>query len=208
MAQPIDQEAPPNPATSPQRVDAEAVVEPFSDFYRTHYRAVLGLIYTLSGSRTASEELAQDAFVRAHRQWDQLRDHGNREAWVKRVAINLARSWGRRRMVEAKAMAHLTRERPRIDEMPEPADKVWAAVRRLPGNQAAAIALRYHDDRSMDDIAEILGCSVGTVRVHLHRGRQALAAQLGLQPDELQQPEELKQPDSDGRDWQETENYP
>ena len=162
----------------------DAEPEAFADFYRRHYRSVLGIVLTLSGSAAAAEELAQDAFVQAHRDWDELLDHENREAWVKRVAINLARSWRRRRVAEVKAIARLRREGPTVVALPEAAEQVWAAVRRLPRNQAAAIALRYHDDKSIDDIADVLGCSAATVRVHLHRGRRTLASQLRLELEE------------------------
>ncbi len=163
---------------------AKAEGEAFADFYRQHYRSVLGIVLTLSGSATAAEELTQDAFVKAHRRWDELLDHDNPEAWVKRVAINLARSWGRRRVAEVKAIARLRRQRPTVESLPESAEQIWAAVRQLPGNQAASIALRYHDDKSIDEIAAVLGCSAATVRVHLHRGRRTLASRLQLDLEE------------------------
>ena len=53
-----------------------------------------------------------------------------------------------------------------------------AAVAALPGQQRAAVALFYVEDRTTAEIAEILGCSESTARVHLHRGRQALALTL------------------------------
>ena len=172
-------------AGSPDEVPEVTVsVDSFADFYREHYRPVVQIVYTLSGSAMTAEELAQEAFVRAHRRWPDLAGHPNREAWVKRVAINLSRSWLRRRVVEVKVLARLARERPMIAPMPESADRLWAEVRRLPNNQAAAIALRYHDDRSIGEIAEILGCAAATVRVHLHRGRQTLADRLGLELEE------------------------
>jgi RNA polymerase sigma-70 factor (ECF subfamily) len=54
----------------------------------------------------------------------------------------------------------------------------WAAVRALPERQAACVALHYLEDRSVADIAEVLGCRAATVKVHLHRGRTALARTL------------------------------
>ncbi len=164
--------------------EAPRQAETFTDFYRRNHRSVLGIVYTLSGSASAAEELTQDAFAKAQGRWEELAEHANREAWVKRVAINLARSWSRRRMAELKVLARLSRERPVIEPMPESAEHLWAKVRALPANQAAAIALRYHDDRSIDDIASVLGCSAATVRVHLHRGRKTLAKQLGLEFEE------------------------
>ena len=66
--------------------------------------------------------------------------------------------------------------------LPEDAEAFWRAVRRLPTRQAQAIALHYLEDRSVKDIAIILECAEATVKVHLHRGRQALAVAFGEGP--------------------------
>ncbi len=60
----------------------------------------------------------------------------------------------------------------------EPHDEVWRAVAALPGKQRAAVALHYLEDRPVQEIAQILSCSPATARVHLHRGRRALASTL------------------------------
>ena len=60
----------------------------------------------------------------------------------------------------------------------------WAAVRSLPRRQAQVIALRYLDDRSVAEIAEILGTATGTVKKHLHDGRRAVAHRLRLEEDD------------------------
>ena len=152
----------------------------FEEFYRSRYQRVVGVVLALSGSRVAAEEIAQDAFLRAHDRWPEVASHPNPDAWIRRVAINLAMSTLRRRSTEAKVLLRRSRERPRIDELPDSAEATWAAVRELPRNQAVAITLRYHDDLGIDDIATVLECKPATVRVHLHRGRAALAAALGV----------------------------
>jgi len=159
----------------------EPIVETFADFYGREFKPVLGIVLALSGSRTASEELTQDAFGKAHGHWSMLRHHANRDAWIRRVAINGALSWRRRRIAEARALARISRERPALAELPQQSDELWAAVRALPRNQAIAVTLRYHDDRPIAEIADVLGCAEATVRVHLHRGRRALAASLDLE---------------------------
>jgi RNA polymerase sigma-70 factor (ECF subfamily) len=63
---------------------------------------------------------------------------------------------------------------PTVD-LPSTDHEFWDAVRALPARQAQAIALHYLEDRPVAEIAEILGCAPATVKVHLHRGRRALA---------------------------------
>ncbi|MCJ7725771.1 MAG: hypothetical protein MUP76_05210, partial [Acidimicrobiia bacterium] len=60
-------------------------VADFETFYRTEYRPVVGLAYALSGSRIAAEDIAQDAFLAAHKQWDRVAFYDRPEAWVRRV---------------------------------------------------------------------------------------------------------------------------
>ena len=149
----------------------------FDTWYRRDYHQVVSLVYVLSGSRWAAEELTQDAFLEAHRRWATVGGYDDPGAWVRKVAVNKARSWGRRRGAEARAYAkHLGRNRDLPAELPASADAFWAAVRSLPERQSQIVALHYHDDRSVDDIAGLLGISPGTVKTQLHRARISLAA--------------------------------
>lgn len=85
----------------------------------------------------------------------------------------------RKRQSELKAITRLAGWRQQsVGEM-EPEDaKFWAAVRKLPDQQAKAIALHYIDDLPVSEIAEVLDCSPSTAKVHLFRGRQTLAKKL------------------------------
>ena len=79
----------------------------FDGFYRREYRDVVGLAFALSGSRIAAEDIAQDAFVAAHKRWEQVGRYDKPEAWVRRVVANLAVSAFRTRVREAGALARL-----------------------------------------------------------------------------------------------------
>lgn len=157
--------------------------EPFERFYEREFRSVVGLAYALSGSRAASEDLAQEAFITAHRNWDRIGAYDKPEAWVRRVVSNLAVSRFRRMKSEAKALTRLAGHRSEVTvlpALPAEAEEFWDEVRRLPRRQSQAIALHYLEDRSIGDIAEILECSPNTVKVHLHKGRNRLADRLGV----------------------------
>ena len=141
----------------------------FDRFYADHFRGVVALTYALSGSRLAAEDLAQEAFVAAYRRWGEVAALDNPAAWVRRVAANHAVSAFRRRMAEARALARLSRSSAVLDELSPDAADVWRAVRRLPRRQAQAVALFYLQDLSLSEVAEVLDCSVETVRTHLRR---------------------------------------
>ena len=160
-------------------VDDSGGTMTFEELYRRDFTAVVGLVYALSGRRHVAEELAQEAFLAAHRAWHRIGVYDDPGAWVRRVAVNRAVSALRRRSAEARTLLRLSGQRPLPDPLPDDAEAFWRAVRRLPTRQAQVIALHYLEDRSVKDIAAVLECAEATVRVHLHRGRQALATALG-----------------------------
>jgi RNA polymerase sigma-70 factor (ECF subfamily) len=167
------------PAEAPRQPEA------FEDFYRREYRAVVALVYGLSGSRTAAEDIAQEAFLAAHRDWARVGAMEHRGAWVRRVAANLAVSSFRTRLLEARALVRLAGQRqPRVEPLPTENADFWRAVRGLPRRQAQAVALYYLEDLPVQQIAVILGCSQGAVKAHLFKGRRTLARRLGVEAGE------------------------
>lgn len=157
----------------------------FEDFYAREFASVVGLAYALSGSRAAAEDLAQEAFLAAHRRWDRVREYERPDAWVRRVVANLSVSVFRRRVVEMKALARMAFGSPSTLPELSPEDlEFWRAVRSLPRRQAQTIALHYLEDLPVAEIALVLGTAEGTVKKHLHDGRLALADRLKVEEDE------------------------
>jgi RNA polymerase sigma factor (sigma-70 family) len=157
-------------------------LESFESFYRREFRPMVALAFALSGSRLASEDLAQEAMMVAHRRWAEVARLERPDAWVRRVVSNMAVSAYRKRASEARALARLAGRRQEVLPPMEPADdEFWKAVRALPTRQAQALALHYLEDLPVAEIAEVLDCSPSTAKVHLFRGRKNLAAALGME---------------------------
>jgi RNA polymerase sigma-70 factor (ECF subfamily) len=154
----------------------------FEHFYRSEYAAVVRLAFTLTGRRDLAEELAQDGFLAAHRNWARVSGYDDPPAWVRRVVANRSTSSGRRHLTGLRLVARLSRERPAEPELSEPTHELWSLVRALPKRQAQVLALTFLEDRSVADVAAVLGCGEETIRTHLRRGRQTLAAQLRPDP--------------------------
>jgi RNA polymerase sigma-70 factor (ECF subfamily) len=152
------------------------IPEPFVRFFRAEYPAVVTLVYGLSGSRAAAEDVAQEAFLRAHRDWRRVEAMDSPEGWIRRVAINLATSRWRLR-AEASALARLS---PPASFIPPDEHTLvfWEEVRRLPSRQAQAVTLHYLEDMSVDQIAAVLRVAEGTVKALLSQGRERLRRQL------------------------------
>lgn len=152
--------------------------ETFEEFHVREYRPILGIARVLTGDRTRAEDVTHDAFAAALAMWAEI---DNPAGWIRRVVVNRARSGWRNRYAEQRAMNRLESEVQVGEDLPVETEEFWAEVRRLPRRQAQAVALFYLEDRPVAEIAQILGIEESTVRVHLTRGRRALAE--GLQVD-------------------------
>ena len=155
-----------------------AATRPFESFYQQEYRSVLGLAYALTGSSNGAEDLTQEAFLAAHRNWAKISSYEKPEAWVRKVLANLSVSLFRKTAREARALLRMGKTDDVLPDLEAEDAEFWGAVRSLPRRQCHAIALFYLEDRSVADIAEILECSPSTVKVHLHKGRINLGKKL------------------------------
>ena len=135
--------------------------DPLVELYRQEYAAMVRFAHLLTGSNEVAEELVQDAFVQLRRGWARA---ANPPAYLRVVVANNCRSWHRRQALEV-------RRRPAPDAPAElRADELWDAIQRLPFRQRAAIVLRFYEDMSEAETAQVLGCRPGTVGSAVHRG--------------------------------------
>jgi RNA polymerase sigma-70 factor, ECF subfamily len=146
------------------------------ELYAASYRRLLGQLIGVTGSVAEAEDVVQEAFVRGLDHPRRLLDADNPEAWLRTVAVNLARSRWRR----AQRLGGLA---PRLVEEPRFGDTddhvvLLEALRKLPRDQREAIALHHLADLTVEQVAETLGVPIGTVKARLSRGRAALSTLL------------------------------
>jgi RNA polymerase sigma-70 factor (ECF subfamily) len=163
----------------PERSGSIPLVGSFDGFYALEAASLTRLAYVLTGSQAVAEELVQETMLRVYRSWPKVSEYDRPDAWARRVLCNLANSRGRRLGAEARAMVRFRSGHAHsVQPAPECAE-VWSALRKLPSRQAQALALFYLEDRSINEIAELLECPGGTVKALLSRGRATLAELLG-----------------------------
>lgn len=150
----------------------------FESFYSAQFEGVLTMLLGLVRHRWLAEELAQEAFIKAHRDWKSVSKHPNPVGWVRRVAINLSRSRWRTTSAEARALVRLAGQGSVPEHNIERLD-VWDAIRSLPRRQREVVVLCYFNDLSVGAIADAIGIAEGTVKATLHQARQRLAEELG-----------------------------
>jgi RNA polymerase sigma-70 factor (ECF subfamily) len=150
----------------------------FTSFYQAGFARLVGQLALVTGDRHSAEDVVQEAFARASARWARLRDYDVPEAWVRRVALNLAANGARGRR---RRLAALVRLGP---PAPAPAADVTdvglaEALAALPVGQRQALVLHYLVGMPVEEVAATLRVPSGTVKARLHRGRRALAARLG-----------------------------
>jgi RNA polymerase sigma-70 factor (sigma-E family) len=153
----------------------------FRAFVTARSRGLLRTAYLLTHDQGMAEDLLQTALTKTWFAWDRLDD--DPLPYVRRVLVTTSVSWWRRRW---------RRELP-TDELPEmPASgavddragtqDLWVAIGRLPVRQRAVVVLRYYEDLSEAETADLLGCSVGTVKSQCSRALAKLRLDAALEP--------------------------
>jgi RNA polymerase sigma-70 factor, ECF subfamily len=149
---------------------------------------VLSLLVRLTGDRALAEDLAQETFIKAIRSLAAFDVSRRLSAWILRIAHNTAIDALRRRGIRAVSLDD-PGSRPHALEpaAPASADPVEQAALRsaldgamatLRPDQRAAVALRYEQGLSFDEIGQVLGVPEVTARSHVHRARKELAGHL------------------------------
>ena len=152
------------------------------EFYAAHADSAKRLAYLLTGDNELAEDITQDAFVKLAGRLRGLRKPDASAAYLRQTVVNLCRSHLRRQRVER---SYLQREARRSrSETVEgrdvvEADALWSQLQRLTYRQRCAVVLRYYEDLSEHQAAEILNCSVGAVKALTNRAMEQLRANVG-----------------------------
>ncbi|HZN70665.1 MAG TPA: SigE family RNA polymerase sigma factor [Micromonosporaceae bacterium] len=164
------------------------MVDEFDSFVRDRTPALLRAAYLLTGDQHLAEDLVQSALVRTHRSWRRLYRTDNAEAYTRRTMYHLQVSWWRRRphsSVDLDAIGG--RAAAVADHAPATALRLSlrAALLKLAPRQRAVIVLRFFEDLTEAETAEVLDVTVGTVKSQTAKALarlRTLAPELGETP--------------------------
>lgn len=162
------------PTSTKRRIRPDQCIE---RLYREHAQGAVRFAFLLTGDPELAQDLAHDAFVAIARRAE-LIDAAAFPAYLRTTLLNLVRMHMRRRALER---AYLTHQRSKAGTA-SGYDGSYLEFRhslfRLPYRQRAAVVLRYYEDLSERQIAELLGCRPGTVKSLLSRGLASLKAEI------------------------------
>ncbi|GHE82726.1 RNA polymerase sigma factor [Streptomyces spiralis] len=159
----------------------------FSSYVRARQSVLLRTARSLTANPSDAEDLLQTALAKTYVAWERIEDHRALDGYVRRALLNTRTSQWRKRKVDEFS----------CDELPEPEpapgaadpaeqqalrDAMWQAIMKLPARQRAMVVLRYYEDLSEVQTAEVLGVSVGTVKSAVSRalGKLREDPELGL----------------------------
>jgi RNA polymerase sigma-70 factor (sigma-E family) len=170
------------------RAGGETATYPsFASYVRARQPVLLRTARSLTANLSDAEDLLQTALAKTYVAWERIEDQRALDGYVRRALLNTRTSQWRKRRVDEFSCDEL----PEPEPMPagdDPAerqalhDAMWQAVMRLPARQRAMVVLRYYEDLSEAQTAEVLGVSVGTVKSAVSRalGKLRENAELGL----------------------------
>ena len=149
----------------------------FAAYMSARQQALYRTAYLLAGDHAGAEDLLQNAFAKLYLSWDKIRDREALDGYVRRIMVNENNSLWRRAW---KRREHST------DTMPDTGTHdayddgtggaLWSFVQTLPPKQRAVVVLRYYEQLSEAEIADVLGISPGTVKSQASRALAALRA--------------------------------
>ncbi len=142
----------------------------FEDLVRRHQSMVFSIAQHFLADRSAAEELAQDVFLQLHANLSALKSEDHVTFWLRKVTAHRCIDYKRRRTLPQVS----------LEEVPEPsapirpqdpflARRLRQVIASLPGKPRLVMILRYQEDMSPEDIAEVLAMPVATVKSHLQR---------------------------------------
>jgi RNA polymerase sigma-70 factor (sigma-E family) len=155
----------------------------FEAYMQARQPSLLRTAYLLTGNRHNAEDLVQTSLAKLYLAWDKVQDRGSVDGYVRRIMVNENNSLWRRGWKKREHVSETLPERPVVDEYDEgQSSALWEVVQTLPRKQRAVVVLRYYEQLSEAEVAEILGISVGTVKSQASR---ALATLRGRAPQSL-----------------------
>jgi RNA polymerase sigma-70 factor (sigma-E family) len=161
-------------------VRRESDVAAFSEFVVLRSSSLLRTAYLVIGDYQLAQDLVQESLVKAYVAWPRIRDVASAEAYTRRVIVTTSISWRRRRSFHEQPAEVMPDGgvADRTDQL-ESQEDLWSELRLVPPRQRAAVVLRFCEDLSEAQTADLMGCSVGAVKKHVSLGLAKLRERMG-----------------------------
>lgn len=155
----------------------------YENFVRALLPRLLRYATMLTGERELAADLVQDVLVKVYRHWSRISDADHPDRYVVRMVTNGYLSWRHSRAARLVAAGDLPDEAGQDDFAADHAlrEDMWQRMARLPRRQRAVVVLRYYEQLTDPEIADLLGCAQATVRAHAHKALMTLRKGLSVE---------------------------
>lgn len=165
-------------------------LDAFGELYERFSPGVFNLALRMVGSREDAEDIRQEVFLRAHRALKDFKGEARFSTWLYRIAANVALDEIRRRKptVSADTLREESRWEAVADDQGDPQEQldrslareaVQAALMAMPPNYRILVVLKHIEGLSYEEIAAVLGCTLTSLNVRLHRARESFRKAIG-----------------------------
>jgi RNA polymerase sigma-70 factor (ECF subfamily) len=149
----------------------------FATLYQSRFGDLAAQLYAFTGDALETQDLVQEAFIRAWQRWDRISHYDDPIAWVRRAAWNLAITRHKRQKI-FRRVPEKASQPPETPESGLHRMDLVVSLRKLPDKVRRAIVLHYLADMPIADICADMRAAEGTVKSWLRRGRAELATHL------------------------------
>jgi RNA polymerase sigma-70 factor (sigma-E family) len=147
----------------------------FADYVARQRPALLRAARAIAGDANSAEDLLQCALARVLPHWSAIREPSAADAYIRRAMRKQHASWYRQKWrSQERAFADVPDLKPSWDSHHGTNAALWPLVAALPPAQRSAVALRFYEGLSVDQVSQALGCSPGTVKSNTNRGLSSL----------------------------------
>ena len=156
----------------------------FAAYMTARQPSLLRTAYLLTGDRTSAEDLVQTAFAKLYLSWDKVQRREVLDGYVRRILVNEHNSLWRRPWKRRELVTETVPERAAQPQASYDGERaaMWEFVQTLPRKQRAVVVLRYYEDLSEAETADVLGISVGTVKSQASRAIASLRTRIQDHP--------------------------
>ena len=151
----------------------------FTEYLHARQPALLRTAYLLTGDKASAEDLLQTSLAKLYLAWDRVQQRDSVDGYLRRIMVNENNSLWRRPFKRREVVTdEIPEGRHGVSDVYDDGEgaRLWAFVQTLPKRQRAVIVLRYYEQLSEAEIADALGCSVGTVKSQASRALASLRA--------------------------------
>ena len=156
-----------------------ALATSFEAYVAEHSVALQRFAYLVVRNAEDAKDLVQEALIGLYPRWQQVSARGSVDGYVRRSIVNASVSrWRKIGRIVPVADPEWHGSVPDATDRVAAADEAWRLCAALPPAQRAAVVMRFYEDRSFAEIADVLGCPEATARSHVHRALATLRSRI------------------------------